>query len=515
MEFLPASLRLLNAFPTLTEAIFFSTNIYFGLKYVFLFLLLVILCESMTLSFSLAVIAMTAFHSYARSMVGFYLREDFALPLILLSILVFVYAHREKRRWLFPLAAILVVLALNAWHFSSFLYLPALFVACWVYCKAPLLYHEKWLTAVAGILLAGCLLLPMSLHNRLYCSPFVIALISFILMWRFSFFRSMLLRYRIIFLPGLFCFSILLGGYMMQEHGGHVFQITWEKMLQSGVRPDDPSKISFLTRLYWDGDFSPPTGGEWLYDFRFFALFCILVTGVAYAFRRRLEKPALTLIWILAIAVFLSLIARRNLMISVIIVAIGASLYLKSYWTMLTPKLRIAISILALTSQLFMPWGRPTVTMGRTRDGHVDQLVNWFRHQKELQPVVAGHFPELPAILAFTNARIVTHSKFENRLVREKAEDFYRVMYGPPQELPRYMLNQGADFILVNLDFFSERRLFQGGVKTADGSALMHLAQVIQGNKVDPHFGIALNMLPQAEYVLLHFFPKGKEKNKP
>ena len=129
--------------------------------------------------------------------------------------------------------------------------------------------------------------------------------------------------------------------------------------------------------------------------------------------------------------------------------------------------------------------------------------------------MVAGHFPELPAILAFTNARIVTHSKFENRLVREKAEDFYRVMYGTPVELSRYMLSQGANFILVNLDFFSERRLFQGGVKTANGSALMHLAQIIQGNRVDPQFGIALNMLPQAEYALFYFYPNGEEKKKP
>jgi len=421
--------------------------------------------------------------------VGNFLREDFTLVLIFGSLTFFVYSvtatTRKRALCLSVLAGLCLFFALGSWHLTQFFFL--LFSVGVAICalidrgddtvidggfegkRKTLLQNFAVLTAFA--VMAG-LAFPV-LRSRLFfvSHPLVISyslVLAGRLAGRYGFSR---VRFASI-LVGLSTGAGILvwlftRGYLEYSH---VYGVIIAKLMHFGLKPDNPSAISYDARVFWQGPFASPGLASILFYFSHIlpASAFPVVRLVRGGVRRNLatEKYLLLFLVFSFFALYL-LMERMSVFFVFFLCCVAGGCVQKNGKTAGTLALIVAIAGLTVgATEMFEYKGRTGIVGWYSREVErveestflrtdLDrlQLVSWIRGATEPGAVLLTWMAEGPDLLTDTGRPINLHSMFEAREIREKNYEFLSALYSREEQFYKLFSKFEADYFVYEADF--------------------------------------------------------------
>jgi hypothetical protein len=248
-----------------------------------------------------ALLYATIYPSYGRTVKNLFLKEDFAIPLIVFALFFTVLAIQKvgtARRAVrdgakdgapsgraLPfqlLAALFWLAALASWHLTQFLL--AVFVGA-------MAVHFLWrnetprLPWMIALLAVGAILIPTLNAKQSYLSPAMCVLYALACVaWAKETRASRLF----VFIST--CGAFLLLGYWSQKNYGeysHVYELFFAKLKFLGVKPDAPSALPFHARSLWEGAFNTAPLAEFWRSLLWCLPLSALATVAALYYRRK------------------------------------------------------------------------------------------------------------------------------------------------------------------------------------------------------------------------------------
>jgi len=212
-----------------------------------------------------AVFYLTAFPAYARTVVGGFVEEDFALPFIFLSFFFFLKAvERSNKKILYSvLSAVCLFIPLTSWHLTQFYFI--LFLV-FVLLEFFLRYEEREQMMLPFLIITGVNLLAGLIITTLRAEGFALSyvmLASYSLILTWFFFKGTMGNKWLSAAVFALVTGFLVGGIALltSKHGAeysHVYSLVKYKLLYLGAKPDDPSSMTFDAKVFWQAGFLTP-----------------------------------------------------------------------------------------------------------------------------------------------------------------------------------------------------------------------------------------------------------------
>jgi len=419
-----------------------------------------------------AVLYATLYPSYGRTVKNLFLREDFALPLILLALWASVRmlqtgsrrndsdylvsnnevpdpatppsanstdfrnrCSQNPRNWGMQVAAALLWLAaLASWHLTQFVLAVGVAAATLVYLGRGETPRRPWFVLT---LLVGAVAVPVLRAKQFYFSPTMCVLLALTLAVWINGGRKKATRVFV----GCLVVSLAAGWLARTSYGeyAHVYQLFFYKLRFLGLKPPQPSLLPWEARCLWEGAFN--TAG--LTDFWRYLLGCGPLAVLAVWKSGRME------VWKGIFVVFALLLAPLSWMVvryftflapAVAVLAAGvAAQRLSGKW----------IAAVAAAWQLAALDWRP-LDRAPVRPEMYRPVVAWLRENTPSKAVILSGVSESPVWWAHTGRATVLHSKFENRRIRDRYREFLEALYGLESELASFARRYGAEYFVYD-----------------------------------------------------------------
>jgi len=196
--------------------------------------------------------------SYGRTVKNLFLREDFAIPLILFALFFTVRALQDRKAWNQILAALFWLAGLASWHLTQFVMAPLIVAAVLVYLGKGVTPRVPWLVLT---LAAGAVLVPVLRAKQFYLSPAMCLLYALSVGVWINGGRK---RATVLFASWLTAFLVV--GLLLHKSYGeyaHVYQLFFCKLRFLGMKPNNPAALPWEARLLWEGAFNTSSWSEW------------------------------------------------------------------------------------------------------------------------------------------------------------------------------------------------------------------------------------------------------------
>jgi hypothetical protein len=412
--------------------------------------------------------------SFVRS-VGAFIKEDLALPSLMLGFLFFflsirtdpteVKAQNSRRA---VLAGLFVSLALLSWHFSQFMLLcfSASLVLSLLVIGPFGRAQAKALALFTLILAVTALVFPVLRATAFACSP-AMAILYAILTFHFT--TGLEKTRRQVLTSLVFGLSILIYFKSGLAEQTHVFRLIIDKLQFGLIKPEDPALLSYETRSVWIEDFNSPNLNFLLYTVSMILPFgiagLIIILKQAWQERRTHGTAAREKLFVASfgfVFLFFFVVARRMITIEIIFlcVALSALVQVGPRWT------RVSLSGLLVGLLFFEGWK----SYSYFEPNPVREVINHYFPGRDLPEVftVAEHNDVLhwvksfvnpehsiltsigfsPVILAYTGRPIVIHSMFDAKEMRDKVEAYLKALYSDEDTFYQFVQKNGAQVFI-------------------------------------------------------------------
>ena len=382
-------------------------------------------------------------YSFLGSVVlGSFIRQDFVLPFLFMGTVAQCAGIEKRNLWLSVAAGLLLVFSFVSWHMTQFYYLVFLAGLILLYflqrdVRAPIFHSVSLTTAL--LLVASAIFLPL----RASLFPLsLLMLAGYALIAQHLVFRNRdaagwkRLGLFLLFLGGLTAGVLWLAG----EHYGqysHVYRLIIDKLKFLGVKPADPARMSFESRIMWTSSFLSP--GLRLMFSLFGAAWIAGAAGAAVIVYRAVRARTIPvtsflLLWMGAAFVALFALIQRMDVFAVFYLCVIAGAIVPG--NIFTKKGMALLAILCVLIGFNHRHVGRLYMVGMTPPQEpVKAALQFIRENTDRSDVILASFPFSPVICAFTDRPVVIHSKFENREVREKVREFYTALYRPEDDL--------------------------------------------------------------------------------
>ncbi len=386
---------------------------------------------------------------------GAYVRQDFALPFLFLATFFLLAGIDTNRRGLQAAAAALFVFSFASWHMAQFYFavLMAGVVVLYFLQAESRSNIAGALAVLVGVLVPASLCF-LSLRSSYF--PLSIAMLAgySLLIQHAAFGRAggPAWRRATVFLALLAAFTavaaMVSGGHYARY--SHAYELIMDKIRFFGVKPEDPSLLGFESRVMWTSSFRSPTlmgfagwlGTAWL------AGAAGAVLAARRALRERRVQPGVFLaLWMAAAFVVLfALIWRMDIFAAFFVVVLAGAAVPREVRT----DKGLALLLLLLGMVWFDSWKARSFTLvsGSPPPAQYQPVLEFIRENTEANDVILALFPFSPVICAYTERPVVVHSKFENRRVREKVEEFYTALCGDEAEFYAFCRKYGVGYFV-------------------------------------------------------------------
>lgn len=402
-----------------------------------------------------AVFYATLYPSYGRTVKNLFLREDFAIPLILLALVFTVRAMQrgsdvssnrdagKDRRDVCPtfqiLAALFWLAALASWHLTQFVMAVLVGAVALVFLMRGEIPRVPWSVVV---LAAGGVLIPVLRAKEFYLSPSMCVLYGLTLTAWIDGSR----RKQLAVFFGATAVCVLLGALLQKSYGeyAHVYQLFFYKLRFLGVKPDSPSRLPWEARTLWEGAFN---SADWTEPWH--SLQWCFPLSLAAVWMTRHEKDASVRVWVVfALLLFLlgAMVLRFFTFVGFAAAVMAAGLWVqRRVWSTLAVPAAIVWQVATLN---FEPLERTPVVPQDYK-----QVVHWLNENTPTNAVILAHISEAPVFWAHTGRPIILHSKFENRAIRERFREFLDAVYGSEEKFHEFCKKNGADYFVYDPGF--------------------------------------------------------------
>ena len=392
-----------------------------------------------------SVLYATLYPSYGRTVKNLFLREDFAIPLIVFALFFTMWALREDRRQfgnpgvqvaggLFWLAA------LASWHLTQFLLAVVVVAVVLVYLGKGETPRRPWIILVLTI---GSVLIPVLRAKQFYLSPAMCLLYALTLAVWINGGRK---RATGIFLT--WAALLLLAGATLQKSYGeyaHVYQLFLYKLRFLGVKPADPAALSWEARTLWEGAFNTASLGEFWRSLQW--CLPLMVVTMIWRDRQRDECAArIFLVFTLMLVPLSWMVVRYFTFLGFAAAVVAAGVFVKRqvWWKLAV----VAAAGWQLATLNFQPLEKIPADPQSYRP-----VVAWIKEHTPTNAVLLAHIAESPVFWAHTGRPIILHSKFENRKIRERYRELLETIYGSEEQFFEFAKKYQADYFIFDDGF--------------------------------------------------------------
>lgn len=409
--------------------------------------------------------------TYSR-IIGAYGREHLGLPLIFFSLWSLLACFKtagediRRERGLSLLSGLLLGSALACWHLTRFYFIvfALCLIAAWIYLHFTRADEADRLARLIPWLLlpvlAASFIAPALRVRQFYLFPAVVALFALPLTQLIG--RSWSPKGRLCAVFVLL--SVLAMGSIAIRRGeaeySHVWELMKAKAQNLGVKPDDPSRLSFEARLLWIEDLRSPDPRIFLYTYGTIPILALIaaVSGLrGTPWRTWGGQRVLLLCLLLAfLGIYLLIQRMTGLFVFFLIVVAGGMMVSKR-------PILIAVALLCLLFEFHesIHFRQPTAFKGfmdrflppepsPVPNWHPNNLgvIDWIRHNTEADDGFLARFGTSPMILAYADRPVVLQSKVENRDVRERIRGYLESIYSTEEGFYRYCLENDVGYFL-------------------------------------------------------------------
>ena len=397
--------------------------------------------------------------SYGRTVKNLFLREDFALPLILFALGATAHmlfprppaarsdaarggddVHREGQHsigWE-VLAGLLWLAALASWQLTQFVLAGAVGATVRVYLGKGVTPRRPWFVLV---MTAGAVLVPVLRAKQMYWSPTMCALYALTsAVWIDGGRRKAILVF-----SGWLVVFLGLSAVFQKSYSeyGHVYQLFFCKLRFLGMKPADPGRLPWEARCLWEGAFNTAGWGEFRHSLQWCGPLAILaILGSS----RRADTPvrifALFALFLFPLA---WMVVRFFTFLGPAAAVLVAGLAVQRWWW---KPVVLAAAVWQLATLNFRPLDRAPVVPADYRP-----VVRWVAENTPARAVVLASIAESPVFLAHTGRPIILHSKFENRVIRDRYRELLDSIYGSEDRFYRFCRRYGADYFVFDTGF--------------------------------------------------------------
>ncbi len=392
----------------------------------------------------------TLYPSYGRTVKNLFLREDFAIPLIIFALfftvraLQLVGSDRRADRGApggraLPqiLAALFWLAALASWHLTQFVLAIVVGAAVLVYLGRGETPRVFWLVLV---LTAGGVAIPVLRAKQFYLSPGMCALYALSLAAWINGGRK---RATLVFAGWLGLF--LAGNFFLQKSYGeyaHVYQLFAYKLRFLGLKPDEPARLSWEARCLWEGAFNTAAAREFWHSLQWCGPLAVIA---GWKMRRPDVGRAVFVLFTLALVPLAWMVVRYFTFLGFAAAVVAAGLVTRRIWW--SAALILATGLQLVVACREVPSRDPVVP------DNYKPLVRWINAHTPTNAVFLANISESPVLLAYTGRPIILHSKFENHRIRERGREFLTAVYGSEEQMFTFAKEYGADYFVFDTGF--------------------------------------------------------------
>ena len=177
--------------------------------------------------------------SYGRTVKNLFLREDFAIPLMIFALFFTVRALQDERKREQILAAIFWLAALASWHLTQFVMAPFVVAATLVYLGKGETPRLPWFVLTLAV---GSVLIPVLRAKQVFLSPMMCVLYALTFAVWINGGRK---KAALVFASWLVVFLVL-SALLQKSYGeyAHVYQTFLYKLRFFGVRPVESGGVA-------------------------------------------------------------------------------------------------------------------------------------------------------------------------------------------------------------------------------------------------------------------------------
>ena len=376
--------------------------------------------------------------SYGRTVKNLFLREDFAIPLIVFALFFTVRALQERKVRAQVLAALFWLAALASWHLTQFVMAPLVVAAVLVYLGKGETPRLPWLVL---LLAAGAVLIPVLRAKQFYLSPTMCSLYALSLAVWINGGRK---RATILFAGWLAVF-LALGALLQKSYGeyAHVYQLFLCKLRFLGVKPIDPATLPWEARSLWEGAFDTANWSEWWHSLQWCLPFSLVAMWQAW--RQKQVTPRVMAVFTLLLFPLAWMVVRYFTFLGFVAAVLAAGLITRRIWW------KLAV-VVATVWELVMLNSRPLERQQPSPDEY-RPIVKWLQESAASNAVVLASISESPVFLAHTGRPIILHSKFENQGIRERYREMLEAIYGSEEQFYQFARKYGADYVVYDAGY--------------------------------------------------------------
>ena len=427
----------------------------------------------------------TLYPGCGRTVKNLFLREDFAIPLILLALFFTVQAMqvgtaRRAVRSKSPngatgghalpqvLAALAWLAALASWHLTQFVLAVGVGAAVLVWLTGLAtsgtrpenfqgeLSRMKWFVLTLTV---GGLLIPVLRVKQFYFSPTMCLLYALtVALWIGGGCKRALATFL-----GSAAVFVAISLLLQKSYGeyAHVYQLFFYKLRFLGVKPENPAALPWDARCLWEGAFNTAEWREfwrslqWCGPMAAVGIATVLSAPKAFGVNERRtdngRRPPLQTFAVFTLLLFpLAWMVVRYFTFLGFAAAVMAAGVVgmrgrggRMKW------LGTAVCLGAVAWQLVMldfgPLSRAPVVPADYKP-----VVRWLNDNTPTNAVVLANISESPVFLAYTGRPIILHSKFENREIRERYREFLEAIYSDEDHFFAFATKYGADYFVCD-----------------------------------------------------------------
>ncbi len=383
----------------------------------------------------------TLYPSYGRTVKNLFLREDFAIPLIIFALFFTVRALQDqKKRHQIP-AALFWLAALASWHLTQFVMAPFIVAAVLVYLGRGETPRIPWFVLT---LAAGSVLVPVLRAKQLFLSPTMCVLYALTLAVWINGGRK---RSTLVF-AGWAAVWLTLSLLLQKSYGeyAHVYQLFFYKLRFVGQRPDNPVMLPWDARVLWEGGaFNTSEWGEFWRSLKWCG-----PLGLVAAMRLASRKPDacatnIFIVFTLLLAPLAWMVQRNFVFLGFAAAVLAAGLMTgRTGWKLAV----FAAVVWQLMTLNFQPLDRQQPAPAEYRP-----IVHWLQEHTPTNAVLLAAISESPVFLAHTERPIIMHSKFENARIRERYREMLEAIYGSEEQFYAFARKYGADYFVYDVGF--------------------------------------------------------------
>ena len=398
----------------------------------------------------------TLYPSYGRTVKNLFLREDFAIPLILFALFFTVRAmqcasdvspdqaqtrSRDSSATTEFLAALFWLAALASWHLTQFVMAPFVLAAVLVYLGRGETPRVPWLILT---LAAGGVLIPVLRAKQFYLSPMMCGLYALSMAVWINGGRK---RAALVF-AGWAVGLLALSALLQKSYGeyAHVYQMFFYKLRFLGQRPANPALLPWEARVLWEGGaFTTAEWGEFWRSLKWCGPLG-LVAAVLLSSRKQGAAPTnVFIVFTLLLAPLAWMVVRNFTFLGFAVAVLAAGLVAQRVWWKLVVFVAVVWQLVTLD---FRPLDRQQPGPGEYRP-----IVNWLQEHTPTNAVVLASIADSPVFLAHTGRPIIMHSKFENQRIRDRYREMLEAIYGSEEQFYGFARQYGANYFVYDVGF--------------------------------------------------------------